>query len=425
MSDDNSNEDFEGGLDDLGDSGFDDFSAQGTLGDMWRNNPMVKIGVIFGVFALIVGGIILFGYSGDRGPPSRVPTGRDVNEPPASGEVSEVYREAVEETNIERVEEALRTNKSALPTPLEPPRGMVPLGEEDEPAEDPLERWRRLQEARKQQAIIPEQREPDQPSIDTRGATIDELSQLMLSQMQSVLDTVEPPEPQIKYITQIGWLVELEEKAEKQRQEEAKKAALERAETEEGEVEILIQEGTIYYGQLLIEANTDAPGPVLAQVVTGPYAGSRMLGSFESTENYLILTFDSIIIDDVGYETEAVALDPDSSLPGVVTEIDRRYFKRVILPMAGAFVEGMSEAISESGQTTITVSAAGTTTATEDSDKTKDQEVASGVAEAGEELRNLLNEEAERTEPMIRVEAGTPIGILFLDPVGCSIKGCN
>ncbi|HLD28812.1 MAG TPA: hypothetical protein VJC03_00610, partial [bacterium] len=78
-----------------------------------------------------------------------------------------------------------------------------------------------------------------------------------------------------------------------------------------------------------------------------------------------------------------------------------------------------------SGQTTIVVSSSGTTTAAEDSDKSKDQEVASGISEAGGELRKLLEEEAERTMPMIRVEAGTPVGILFLAPVGCSVKGCN
>ncbi len=417
MSDNNND------LEDFGegdDSGFDDFSAQGTLGDMWRNNPLVKVGVIFGVFALIVGGIIIFGGSTERGPRSRVPGGSEVREPPATGQVSEVYRKAIEDENVERVEQALRTNRSALPTPLEPPKGMVPLSDEEEPSEDPLERWRRLQEARKQQAVIPQQQEQTKPTVDTRGAAIDALSKLMVSQMKSVLDAQEPTRPRLEEITDISWLLDLEASAA---ENEAQRQAQLAAATGPGEeVGILIQQGSIVYAQLLLEANTDAPGPVLAQIVTGPYAGSRMLGSFKATENYLVLSFESIVIDGVGHDTEAIAIDPDSSLPGLATEIDRRYFKRVILPMASAFVEGLSSAIAESGQTTIVVSAAGSTTATENRDKDKDQEVASGIEEAGKKLSKILDEQAANTRPMIKVAAGTPIGILFIEPVEGSLN---
>ncbi len=414
MSDDDNND--IDNFDEGDDSGFDDFGSQGTLGDMWRNNPLVKIGAIFGAFALIVGGIILFGDSGERGPRSRVGTARDVSEAPATGEVSEVYRKAIEEENIERVEEALKANRSALPTPLEPPKGMVPLAEEEEPEEDPLERWRRLQEARQQQVVIPEQEEPQAPTVDTRGAQINTISQQMFSQMESILAAQDPGESGIEFVTQIGWLVELEQKTTEQEAASGAQMAVQNGE-DILQQEILIEEGSLVYGQLLLEANTDAPGPVLAQIVTGPYAGSRMLGTFEATDNYLVLTFDSIVIDGIGYQTQAVAIDPDSSLPGVATEIDRRYFKRVILPMAAAFVEGMTEAISESGTTTITVSAAGSTTSTEDDDKDTEQEVASGISEAGAKLGEILDEEAAKTVPLIRVDAGTPIGILFVDPV--------
>ena len=53
--------------------------------------------------------------------------------------------------------------------------------------------------------------------------------------------------------------------------------------------DILIPAGTIEYAQLVLEANTDAPGPVLADIMSGPLAGSKLLGSFTSTDDYLIL----------------------------------------------------------------------------------------------------------------------------------------
>ena len=102
-------------------------------------------------------------------------------------------------------------------------------------------------------------------------------------------------------------------------------------------------------------------------------------------------------------------------MPGVATEVDKRYFRRVILPTAAAFIEGLTEAISESGSTTVT--SQGETVSEEQEDLDSDQEVASGIAEAGEEIGEILDEMAEQTKTLIRVEVGTPIGILFVEPV--------
>jgi intracellular multiplication protein IcmE len=165
----------------------------------------------------------------------------------------------------------------------------------------------------------------------------------------------------------------------------------------------------------LIEANTDAPGPVLAQIFTGPLKGARVIGSFQSTEEYITLSFNMIVIDGINYPINAVAIDPDTTLPGVITEIDHRYFKRIVLPMAAEFVSGLAEAISESGSTTVVIE--GDTVAESESDKNSQQEVASGITEAGDKLSEILEEEADATVPMLRVASGTPVGILFVGPV--------
>jgi intracellular multiplication protein IcmE len=255
-----------------------------------------------------------------------------------------------------------------------------------------------------------------QPGVDPRGAAVDALSKRMADQMASILEAQAPQPPAIKTITNMKWLASIEN-GDGGIAGTGDGDGDGAGNADEATVEILIEEGSIIYGQLLIEANTDAPGPVLAQIVTGPYAGSRMLGSFEATDNYLILSFNSIVIDGMGHETQAVAIDPDTTLPGVVTEIDRRYFKRIILPMAAEFVRGLSEAVSESGSTTITIDSGGTTTSQTNEDKDEEQEVASGIEAAGEKFGELIEEEAQNTKPMIRVAAGTPLGILFVEPV--------
>ncbi len=421
MSDMNNNQDHEDlediELDEFDDSGFDDYSEKGTLADLWKNNPMVKVGVILAVFVLIVAGVILFGGRSEELPVSRVTRSADVTEAPGTSEVTPAFQEAIEEENVRRTEEALQQNESAVPMPIEPPKGTLPLQIDQEPEEDPLERWRRMQEERiqQQQVIAQDFQEPEPPPPpDTRTPAVNALSQAMAIQMESVLQNQEIRGPNVKSVTGIGWLEALEEK---RRQEEAERlAALQAATPDPVEVEnILVPAGTIEYAQLLTEANTDAPGPVLAQVMSGPFRGARLIGSFEATRNYLVLSFSNMTLEGVSTGINAIAIDPDTTLPGVITEIDRRYFSRILLPMAAEFVEGLGEAISESGRTTVTISGETVAESTDDADT--EEEIASGIEEAGEAAAELLEEEADAIEPMLRVAAGTPLGILFVEPV--------
>jgi len=39
--------------------------------------------------------------------------------------------------------------------------------------------------------------------------------------------------------------------------------------------------------------------------------------------------------------------------------------------------------------------------------------VASGISAAGRELADILDDEADSIEPLLRIRAGTPVGILF------------
>jgi intracellular multiplication protein IcmE len=402
------------------DTGFDDYSKKGTLGDMWRNNPMVKVGVILAGFAIIVGGIILFGGREAPLPQSQVASPKDVSEAPGSSEISDTMREAIEEKNLQNVEEAARTGQSAIPLPVDPPKGALPVPVDEMSGEDPLERWRRMQEERIRQQEMLAQAQPPQvqqaPPVDTKTPAVNALSASMMSQMQAILQNQTIPETSFKKITDVNFMEELERKRMARNQWEQQVIASRNAGNVDEQVEnILLPAGTIEYGQLLIEANTDAPGPVLAQIFTGPLKGARVLGSFQSTDEYITLSFNMIVIDGINYPVSAVAIDPDTTLPGVITEIDHRYFKRIILPMAAEFVSGLADAISESGSTTVVIE--GDTVAESESDKDSQQEVASGITEAGEKLSEILEDEADSTMPMLRVASGTPVGILFVSPV--------
>ncbi len=423
MSDDDIDDNFD---DDFSDGGFDDFNNEGnSLGDIWRNNPMVKIGAILLGVAILIGGILLFGGEQETLNVSRVGTPKDVNEAPGTNEVSETIRQAIEETNTSRVEQAQRTGTSALPMPVEAPKGMIANQEADEAEEDPLERWRRMQEKRiQQQKIVPQEQPQNLPvpePVDTVTPAINALGEVMADQMQSILGSQKINTTQSTDITAMGYLDNIAAQEEAALQEQFNlnnEAQLNTGNTAIDQENIILPAGTIEYAQIITAVSTDAPGPVLAEVVTGPLKGARAIGTFDATYNYLTLNFDTFIIEGVDFQTSAVAIDPDTTLPGLVTNIDRRYFSRIVLPAAAEFIEGFAEALAESGRTTVTINADGTTTQTTDSnDLDTDDAVAQGIEEAGEQVSEAFEERADQIKPLLEIAAGTPIGILFVEPV--------
>lgn len=422
--DDFDTEDFD--LGEFDDSGFDDLGGQNTLSDIWKNNPIVKFIVIGGAVVLLIIGFIVFGKKSESVPVSMVSGNSEVAELPGQNEVSPAFQQAIEDVNERRVEEAIRTGESAMPMSADPMKGTIPLQFEEPDEEDPLERWRRLQEERirQQQAVVPEpapqpvavQQQPE--PVDTVTPAINALSPAMSAQIEGILNGQFEPTLNVVQVANQGYLERLQEEAELRRQQEIEQQNLAITEvTQETTVieEILLPAGTIEYGQLITEASTDAPGPVLALISSGPLRGARAIGSFTATDSFLTLNFTTIVIDGVSYSANAVAIDPNTTLPGIVTEVDNRYFRRVLLPTAAAFITGLTEAISESGTTTVTIN--NETVTQESQDQDTGQEVASGIAEAGEEIEELLDEIADNTNPLIRVAAGTPIGLLFTSAV--------
>lgn len=401
---------------DLEDSGFEDFETGKTsLAELWKTNPMVKIGGVLGAAAIIIGAIMLFG--GKTAPVSQSViggTGMEVKQAPGE-KVSEAYRSAVEEMNQKSAEDAFANQTSSLPVPIGPSRGKVVEDSNKSSDEDPLERWRKIQEDRlrkEQQARI----EPVAPAapvkpVDPYVQEKQALAQSMQAQMQSVLQLLEPKSMQSTQITGADFL-----EAKRVAAAAVRKQELDAATTaSRGTVEILIEAGRIEYAQLITQANSDVPGPILAQLASGPLAGSRMIGSFKTNEDYLTLNFDTIVVDGIAISTTAVALDPKTSQPGVITDINRKYFQRVILPAAAAFIEGIGGAIGESGSTTVVVDQGA---AVSDSvDLNSRQEFYKGVEKASEKLGDILDDNANKVKPRLRVAAGTHIGIFFTKAV--------
>lgn len=399
--------------------GFDEFSQGSGLSEKIRQNPALKIGIVVIAVALIAGVVVMFGEEETQQSTSSVAPGSDVTDIPGSSEdVSIAYVQAVEEQNQADLEAAIQEGGSAIPVPIDTPDTRLEVPEEEEAEEDPLYRWRVLQEERVKREMKTRE-SVDEPvtvlDAEQQNEAITALAESMSSQMESVLGS-STQEKTFTTKTLITYEPEQSESASNNTGSGSTGSSASAFEEFKEEV-VVIPAGKIVYGQLLLEANSDVPSMVLAQMVSGPLKGWKMLGEFTVLEDIemLAITFNSAVNDEgKQYDINAIMLNPDTSLPAMRSDIDRRLVQRIIYPAAAAFIEGFAEAISESGRTDVTV--VGETVVEEEEEKSDDQQVATGITEAAQEIREILDDQGD-VPVQIVIAAGTPMGIFFTENV--------
>lgn len=420
--------------DDIFDDSFDDFQDDGernfsnrpaggaggnSLLDLWNNNPMVKLAVIAGLVVVAIGSVYAFVGSGDKGPDNSSMIGQAPEESEAPGGlVSETYGNALEEQNQQKLEQALGNREvSAIPVPINRgDNGLSAGGEQDGAGEDPLAVWQR-ENAPAQETYVPPPPEPvlTPPQPQPAQANPDQVSALadaINSQIQNILaNRAVKPGQYVAFDTS-----KLQPDPVMAAQQAAMEAAQQAQAEEEQKEEILVPAGTILYAQVLNMADSDARGPIAAQILSGPLVGARAIGQFRESESQdkLIITFETAVVDGVGNNMNGVAIDPNTTSPGLRTDIDRRYFERIILPAAARFVEGLGNAYAQQETQVFTT---GDVIVTEQNKLSTKEQFASGVAEGAQKAGDILEEDGDRLRPRIMVAAGTPIGIVLVDPI--------
>ncbi len=401
------------------DDGFDEFSQKSNLGDAVRQNPAVKIGVVVAAVVVIVGVAFMFGGEADKDRQSSMPAGSDVTSVPGtSEEVDPAYVEAVEQQNEADLDLAIREGRSSIPVPIETPTTRLELPEVEEENEDPLHRWRQLQDERVQREMKRKEVEVEPVTVlnaEQQNESIKKLSQSMTQQMQSVLGA---NNEQNKFTTNTYISYDgpgIGQDGSSARTSPGASGGI-NGFTEQNEEEIVVVAGNIYYGQTMLEANSDVPNVVLVRVVSGPLNGWKLLGGFQVMEDIelLAITFTRAVRDDGKQLTvNAVMLDPATSLPAMRTDVDHRYMRRVLLPAAASFIEGYAKAFGETEESVIIV---GETVVTTEEEKTTEQEVSLGIEEAASDIADIIDDMADVPVRII-IEAGTPIGIFFTENV--------
>lgn len=415
MNDQNDLDTFEE-FDDFGDEEFDTYEQpkpQGfgeKLGEMWRNNAAFKFGVIVASVIIVGGGAWAFmgGSSKPVAPgteQSRVGANQNVKGTVGADATPE-YRDLLQNANKERAEQALQSGKSAIPTPV---GNIANVEQKKEEPMDPLAMWR---EAEKKQPVQPpsaalQQQAPQQQQPKDDIAPI---TQAMQQQIGSLMEAWQPKDATVvSFSTQDlaapntttagGNTTTVTPVSSTQKTEEAR---------------VVVPAGDVLYGAMITEANSDVPGPILAQVLSGPLKGGRVIGGFKVSDDYLVLQFTTLSINGRAYKINAIALDPNTTLGGMATEVDHRYFSRLVLPAAASFISRFGDVISQPEQTT-TVSN-GTVVISQGKQSTRDALFA-GAGDAADQLSDFVDQEANRIRPLVRVASNTPIGIFFIEHV--------
>lgn len=177
----------------------------------------------------------------------------------------------------------------------------------------------------------------------------------------------------------------------------------------------IIKAGTIMFAVLDTALNSDEPGPILATVVDGPYKGAKVVGSFQRENQRVILSFNTLNIQDQPQSIgiNAFAIDPNTARTALASHVDNHYLLRFGSLFASSFITGLSEAISESGSTT-TVTLNGITTTNPGLSTAEKGLVALG--EVGKQFGNVLQPLFARS-PTVTVNSGIGIGLLFMSDV--------
>ncbi|MDB5478505.1 MAG: DotG [Alphaproteobacteria bacterium] len=440
--------------DDEGDNQSGAPGGKPNFKEIWAQNPSLKIfaGVAFAIVVLVA--VLAFGSS-DEGPgteDSSIRSGAAVTQAPGTTELPPAYEEAVRQESERRATEAAESGGSSLPTPIARPSERIEAPVQVEES-DPLSEWRKEAEARRlerQQGGQPIEPVPDEPLpapiADTGPAApqnsgtetvnaapaaepppplptapspdmIQAMTGQLQAQMQTLLETQVPKESVVVSMNiQPGYDIKKYFGDPAAQNAAAANAgnAVAANQLAAAQPKPLISAGTIAYAQVLTESNSDVPGPVLAEVASGPLLGGRALGNFAVAQRHLVLQFSRIVKDGVEYPVTAIALDPGTTLPAVVTDVDNHYFSRVFLPSAARFIEGFADAATQ--QDTSVVVSNGTVVSNTTQQLNTREELLQGVNEGAQTFAEIVQEGADRPIT-VKVAAGTRIGMLFTSAV--------
>lgn len=355
---------------------------------------------------LAVGAIYVLNMGGAPVPVSEI-RGPVVDNPTVQGRdpVSPAMNEELADADEDRVQDALQTGASAMPTLRATEQESLDLaaaGPEDEPT---------VVERPKPPVIQrPVVTPPPAPTIPVAVQPMQQAPVVPLSERMATIAAPVYPAASVEYFADMADFAPPPAPSQTPGQSAAPVAV--------SAIQLPLP-GTVLYAEMISEANSDSPGPVLAQIVQGPLTGARLIGSFETQRETLVVSFHTLTMgtDREGNQIDetipisAYAVDAGTIGTGVATDVDYHLLQNIGITFAAAFAQGFGQAIAQSGQQIIS-NDNGTTVVNPTLTTQQQLLVATGTAAgaAGQSLNQLFG-----NRPItIKVKSGTGIGVFFL-----------
>lgn len=175
---------------------------------------------------------------------------------------------------------------------------------------------------------------------------------------------------------------------------------------------VLAHPGYLAYAMLDSAVNSNIPGPILATIESGKFKGARLLGSFRRVKQRDLLQFGEMTWDGHSYPITAYAVSPQNMETALATSVNDHTLYRYGWLFAGAFLQGIDEALSDADSTVT----AGNGYALVTHQLNNGQILEQAAGNVGNVITPIMEQRFD-TPPTVRVAAGTGMGILFMDAV--------
>lgn len=155
--------------------------------------------------------------------------------------------------------------------------------------------------------------------------------------------------------------------------------------------------------------------PVLGKFVSGPYAGAvlKAPAGAKLAGDGVVIHFTEMAFGGVNYQVDAYALNDESLVPSVATDVNNRYFSRIVLPALLKGIGGIGEMYAQANTQVVTNGFNAVTTRP----GTPDGKAVAGVIAGGaaSQAANVLSSDAARLpSKQVLVEKQQVVAIQFM-----------
>jgi intracellular multiplication protein IcmE len=174
----------------------------------------------------------------------------------------------------------------------------------------------------------------------------------------------------------------------------------------------LFKAGDIVFGVLQTGINTDEPGPIMVEIVSGALKGAKLIGSVQRQKDKVMLSFNLLNSPSLpsSVPVNVVAIDPETARTALASDVNNHYLLTYGAVFAGAFLQGVSQAVQSSLQPSFTSS--NNTFVATSTKATTTQEILVGLGQVGQQMSQQIQQ--YKPDPTVTVDSGTSVGLLFL-----------